>query len=93
MTENESSAPAKTVQQAIEEAGSRVLGTISTGAHKLTRTEVQEYHEQNPQEVLAYGGPYTDEADQRNRWTADQGEEFETAADVRERQQAQYRPE
>jgi hypothetical protein len=84
-----------TVEEALEGAGSRVLSHLPSPAHKLTREEVTQFEEENPQEIIAYAGPYTDEEDQRNSWTAVQDAPPEaplgTAAERREKQQETQR--
>ena len=67
------------IEEAIRGAGTSVLSHLGSRAHKLSREEVQEYYEENglvgeplEGEHRAYGGPYEDEEDERNSWTADQ---------------------
>jgi len=76
------------VDEALAGAGSTVLAHLDSNAHKLTREEVDQHEQENPKEVLGYGGPYTDEDDQRNMWTADQTPEVAAARkEARERRE------
>ena len=76
---NKTTENAATVEEAIEKAGSRVLGHLGSRAHKLNREEVKQYEEDNgltgqpaEGEHRAYDGPYDDVNDPRNAWTAAQ---------------------
>lgn len=70
MAENEQNFAS--VEEAIKGAGTNVLSHLGSKAHKLTFEEVRELTEAEPVEgeVRTYDGPYTDEDDPRNSWTA-----------------------
>lgn len=63
---------AETLEEALQEAGSKVLSHLGSKAHKLTWDEVMELTVAEPVqgEHRVYDGPYEDVEDQRNAWTA-----------------------
>ena len=78
-----------TIEEAIANAGSTVLSHLGSRAHKLTVDEVRQWEEDNPRPGV-YAGPYNDEADDRNSWTAFQGEPTAPAAAKKTAAQPSY---
>ena len=61
---------ASTIAEAIEAAGTSVLSFLESRARILTMEEREEHLQATVQDVLAYAGPYVEQADARNQWSA-----------------------